>query len=228
MTICVCQKNCCFDFCGKLTHTKRINICLGTIGFLVNDASLEPLLKGQGRYGKLKIFKLFFFELGFKCLDQWGLFKIKMKMKTKDNSYLYLPYLERILCISTSCFFQPFFIDHTARTTSFIDPRLPLDSSGLQANVLSHRPPARQRSHSVGEDEIRFTHRIPHRGDTIRNNVNVPTGNWWKPFSATVRFWLNTCVLESMYILQCNLYLVDSSYTEFAIYKNIWGHMTCS
>ncbi len=70
---------------------------------------------------------------------------------------------------------QPFFIDHGSRATSFIDPRLPIDSQAFQANVLSHRPPARQRSHSAGEDEIRFTHRIPPRQESLRDS-NVPTG----------------------------------------------------
>uniref|UniRef100_A0A8D2L374 HECT-type E3 ubiquitin transferase n=1 Tax=Varanus komodoensis TaxID=61221 RepID=A0A8D2L374_VARKO len=46
---------------------------------------------------------------------------------------------------------KAFFVDHNSRTTTFIDPRLPLQSS-RPTNVLVHRQHlTRQRSHSAGE-----------------------------------------------------------------------------
>lgn len=61
---------------------------------------------------------------------------------------------------SSCCFFsppllnfvpQPFFVDHNCRSTTFIDPRLPLQSS-RSTGLLAHRQHlSRQRSHSAGE-----------------------------------------------------------------------------
>lgn len=51
------------------------------------------------------------------------------------------------------CFvpFQPFFVDHNCRATTFIDPRLPLQST-RPPSLLAHRHHlTRQRSHSAGE-----------------------------------------------------------------------------
>lgn len=46
---------------------------------------------------------------------------------------------------------QPFFVDHNCRSTTFIDPRLPLQSS-RSTGLLAHRQHlSRQRSHSAGE-----------------------------------------------------------------------------
>lgn len=46
---------------------------------------------------------------------------------------------------------QPFFVDHNSRTTTFIDPRLPLQSA-RPSSLLAHRQHLnRQRSHSAGE-----------------------------------------------------------------------------
>nr|XP_020471000.1 E3 ubiquitin-protein ligase HECW2-like [Monopterus albus] len=46
---------------------------------------------------------------------------------------------------------KPFFVDHNCRATTFIDPRLPLQSS-RPPSVLAHRQHlTRQRSHSAGE-----------------------------------------------------------------------------
>ncbi|KAL3045750.1 hypothetical protein OYC64_013913 [Pagothenia borchgrevinki] len=46
---------------------------------------------------------------------------------------------------------KPFFVDHNCRATSFIDPRLPLQST-RPPSVLAHRQHlTRQRSHSAGE-----------------------------------------------------------------------------
>uniref|UniRef100_A0A667WU25 HECT-type E3 ubiquitin transferase n=1 Tax=Myripristis murdjan TaxID=586833 RepID=A0A667WU25_9TELE len=46
---------------------------------------------------------------------------------------------------------KPFFVDHNCRATTFIDPRLPLQSS-RPASLLAHRHHlTRQRSHSAGE-----------------------------------------------------------------------------
>ncbi|XP_041929210.1 E3 ubiquitin-protein ligase HECW2 isoform X1 [Alosa sapidissima] len=46
---------------------------------------------------------------------------------------------------------KPFFVDHNCRTTTFIDPRLPLQSS-RSSGLLAHRQHlSRQRSHSAGE-----------------------------------------------------------------------------
>lgn len=53
---------------------------------------------------------------------------------------------------SLLCFdLQPFFVDHNCRSTTFIDPRLPLQSS-RSTGLLAHRQHlSRQRSHSAGE-----------------------------------------------------------------------------
>ncbi|KAM9363982.1 LOW QUALITY PROTEIN: E3 ubiquitin-protein ligase HECW2 [Pholidichthys leucotaenia] len=54
---------------------------------------------------------------------------------------------------------KPFFVDHNCRTTTFIDPRLPLQSS-RSTGLLAHRQHlSRQRSHSAGEvvDDSRQT-----------------------------------------------------------------------
>uniref|UniRef100_A0A6Q2XNG5 HECT-type E3 ubiquitin transferase n=1 Tax=Esox lucius TaxID=8010 RepID=A0A6Q2XNG5_ESOLU len=46
---------------------------------------------------------------------------------------------------------KPFFVDHNCRTTTFIDPRLPLQSA-RSTGLLAHRQHlSRQRSHSAGE-----------------------------------------------------------------------------
>lgn len=46
---------------------------------------------------------------------------------------------------------QPFFVDHNCRATTFIDPRLPLQST-RPPSILAHRQHlTRQRSHSAGE-----------------------------------------------------------------------------
>uniref|UniRef100_A0AAZ3SMN0 HECT-type E3 ubiquitin transferase n=1 Tax=Oncorhynchus tshawytscha TaxID=74940 RepID=A0AAZ3SMN0_ONCTS len=47
---------------------------------------------------------------------------------------------------------KPFFVDHNCRATTFIDPRLPLQSSTRPSSLLAHRQHlTRQRSHSAGE-----------------------------------------------------------------------------
>ncbi|KAK6325688.1 hypothetical protein J4Q44_G00050300 [Coregonus suidteri] len=47
---------------------------------------------------------------------------------------------------------KPFFVDHNCRATTFIDPRLPLQSSTRPSGLLAHRQHlTRQRSHSAGE-----------------------------------------------------------------------------
>ncbi|KAJ8003695.1 hypothetical protein DPEC_G00150990 [Dallia pectoralis] len=47
---------------------------------------------------------------------------------------------------------KPFFVDHNCRATTFIDPRLPLQSSARPSSLLAHRQHlTRQRSHSAGE-----------------------------------------------------------------------------
>ncbi|XP_058478594.1 E3 ubiquitin-protein ligase HECW2 isoform X1 [Solea solea] len=54
---------------------------------------------------------------------------------------------------------KPFFVDHNCRSTTFIDPRLPLQSS-RSTGLLAHRQHlSRQRSHSAGEvvDDTRQT-----------------------------------------------------------------------
>ncbi|XP_055086375.1 E3 ubiquitin-protein ligase HECW2 [Periophthalmus magnuspinnatus] len=54
---------------------------------------------------------------------------------------------------------KPFFVDHNCRSTTFIDPRLPLQSS-RSTGLLAHRQHlTRQRSHSAGEvvDDSRQT-----------------------------------------------------------------------
>lgn len=51
---------------------------------------------------------------------------------------------------------KPFFVDHNSRATTFIDPRLPLQSSTRPPSILTHRQHlTRQRSHSAGEVSTR-------------------------------------------------------------------------
>ncbi|XP_035222426.1 E3 ubiquitin-protein ligase HECW1-like isoform X2 [Stegodyphus dumicola] len=49
---------------------------------------------------------------------------------------------------------KQFFIDHTSRSTTFIDPRLPIETPFVNPNKLPV-PLARRRSRSAGEEEIR-------------------------------------------------------------------------
>lgn len=51
-------------------------------------------------------------------------------------------------------FLQQFFIDHTSRSTTFIDPRLPIETPFVNPNKLPV-PLVRRRSRSAGEEEIR-------------------------------------------------------------------------
>lgn len=46
---------------------------------------------------------------------------------------------------------KPFFVDHNSRSTTFIDPRLPLQSSRPTSALLHRQHLTRQRSHSAGE-----------------------------------------------------------------------------
>uniref|UniRef100_A0A8C5QWP6 HECT-type E3 ubiquitin transferase n=1 Tax=Leptobrachium leishanense TaxID=445787 RepID=A0A8C5QWP6_9ANUR len=46
---------------------------------------------------------------------------------------------------------KPFFVDHNSRSTTFIDPRLPLQSSRPASALLHRQHLTRQRSHSAGE-----------------------------------------------------------------------------
>lgn len=46
---------------------------------------------------------------------------------------------------------QAFFVDHNSRTTTFIDPRLPLQSSRPTSALVHRQHLTRQRSHSAGE-----------------------------------------------------------------------------
>ncbi|XP_071961734.1 E3 ubiquitin-protein ligase HECW2-like isoform X2 [Antedon mediterranea] len=50
---------------------------------------------------------------------------------------------------------KQFFINHTRRTTTFIDPRLPVDQSAEGANLLPLPTGFRERSRSEGEDDVR-------------------------------------------------------------------------
>uniref|UniRef100_A0A8D3E723 HECT-type E3 ubiquitin transferase n=1 Tax=Scophthalmus maximus TaxID=52904 RepID=A0A8D3E723_SCOMX len=62
---------------------------------------------------------------------------------------------------------KPFFVDHNCRSTTFIDPRLPLQSS-RSTGLLAHRQHlSRQRSHSAGEVRdhpvlVTWSHLRPH------------------------------------------------------------------
>ncbi|XP_069081957.1 E3 ubiquitin-protein ligase HECW2 isoform X2 [Pleurodeles waltl] len=46
---------------------------------------------------------------------------------------------------------KPFFVDHNSRSTTFIDPRLPLQSSRPTSALVHRQHLTRQRSHSAGE-----------------------------------------------------------------------------
>lgn len=57
--------------------------------------------------------------------------------------------------------FQPFFIDHTSKRTTFIDPRLPTEAPVLHASVLNYSSnsssasvPPRPRHPSANESEV--------------------------------------------------------------------------
>lgn len=52
-----------------------------------------------------------------------------------------------VLCVPL----QAFFVDHNSRTTTFIDPRLPLQSSRPTSALVHRQHLTRQRSHSAGE-----------------------------------------------------------------------------
>uniref|UniRef100_A0A8C8FYJ2 HECT-type E3 ubiquitin transferase n=1 Tax=Oncorhynchus tshawytscha TaxID=74940 RepID=A0A8C8FYJ2_ONCTS len=64
-----------------------------------------------------------------------------------------------IFVMSSLLFYNPFFVDHNRRSTTFIDPRLPLQSA-RSTGLLTHRQHlSRQRSHSAGEvvDDMRHS-----------------------------------------------------------------------
>lgn len=64
---------------------------------------------------------------------------------------------------------QPFFVDHNCRSTTFIDPRLPLQSS-RSTGLLAHRQHlSRQRSHSAGE--VRHRPPLHHLSPTVSLSV---------------------------------------------------------
>jgi len=48
---------------------------------------------------------------------------------------------------------QQFFIDHTLKTTTFIDPRVPVEAPYVNPHKLL-LPGARRRSRSAGEEEL--------------------------------------------------------------------------
>uniref|UniRef100_A0A671M5H6 HECT-type E3 ubiquitin transferase n=1 Tax=Sinocyclocheilus anshuiensis TaxID=1608454 RepID=A0A671M5H6_9TELE len=57
---------------------------------------------------------------------------------------------------------KPFFVDHNCRATTFIDPRLPLQSA-RPSSILTHRQHlSRQRSHSAGEVSTRRLVSLPY------------------------------------------------------------------
>nr|XP_013000719.1 E3 ubiquitin-protein ligase HECW2 isoform X2 [Cavia porcellus] len=72
---------------------------------------------------------------------------------------------------------KAFFVDHNSRTTTFIDPRLPLQSS-RPTSALAHRQHlTRQRSHSageVGEDSRHAGPPVLPRPSSTFNTVNRP------------------------------------------------------
>lgn len=61
-------------------------------------------------------------------------------------------YLKSSLC-KLCLFLQQFFIDHTSKTTTFIDPRVPAEAPYLNPHKLL-LPGARRRSRSAGEEEL--------------------------------------------------------------------------
>uniref|UniRef100_A0A6Q2ZH68 HECT-type E3 ubiquitin transferase n=1 Tax=Esox lucius TaxID=8010 RepID=A0A6Q2ZH68_ESOLU len=68
---------------------------------------------------------------------------------------------------------KPFFVDHNCRATTFIDPRLPLQSSVRPSSLLAHRQHlTRQRSHSAGEVSPR--HMVRHSSVANRSH-----GSFW-------------------------------------------------
>uniref|UniRef100_A0A8C5BZC0 HECT-type E3 ubiquitin transferase n=1 Tax=Gadus morhua TaxID=8049 RepID=A0A8C5BZC0_GADMO len=77
---------------------------------------------------------------------------------------------------------KPFFVDHNCRSTTFIDPRLPLQSS-RSTGLLAHRQHlSRQRSHSAGEVSPHPTPPSPPPPSPIRLIVVPPFSH--RPSSA--------------------------------------------
>ncbi|GFV83787.1 e3 ubiquitin-protein ligase HECW1 [Trichonephila clavipes] len=69
---------------------------------------------------------------------------------------------------------KQFFIDHTSRSTTFIDPRLPIETPFVNPNKLPV-PLSRRRSRSAGEEEIRpDTTARPLTGPTTQGPVPPP------------------------------------------------------
>ncbi|MEQ2213294.1 hypothetical protein XENOCAPTIV_012558, partial [Xenoophorus captivus] len=70
---------------------------------------------------------------------------------------------------------KPFFVDHNCRSTTFIDPRLPLQSS-RSTGLLAHRQHlSRQRSHSAGE--VRNLPPVNPTSDTLSNLLHLHQGS---------------------------------------------------
>uniref|UniRef100_A0A8C5FTC1 HECT-type E3 ubiquitin transferase n=1 Tax=Gadus morhua TaxID=8049 RepID=A0A8C5FTC1_GADMO len=68
---------------------------------------------------------------------------------------------------------KPFFVDHNCRSTTFIDPRLPLQSS-RSTGLLAHRQHlSRQRSHSAGEVRLIVVPPFSHRPSSAYNDKIV-------------------------------------------------------
>lgn len=65
--------------------------------------------------------------------------------KKKDPVFLVTNYS----CLA----FQLFFIDHSSKTTSFMDPRLPIDAPFVNATKLAVPSAHHRRSRSSGEEE---------------------------------------------------------------------------
>lgn len=59
-------------------------------------------------------------------------------------------------CLVTMCsliLFQLFFIDHSSKTTSFMDPRLPIDAPFINASKLALPSTHHRRSRSPADDD---------------------------------------------------------------------------
>uniref|UniRef100_A0A8C8R6B2 HECT-type E3 ubiquitin transferase n=1 Tax=Pelusios castaneus TaxID=367368 RepID=A0A8C8R6B2_9SAUR len=70
---------------------------------------------------------------------------------------------------------KAFFVDHNSRTTTFIDPRLPLQSSRPTSALVHRQHLTRQRSHSageVGEDSRHSGPPVPPRPSSTFNTVS--------------------------------------------------------
>ncbi|KAL0626510.1 E3 ubiquitin-protein ligase HECW2, partial [Plecturocebus cupreus] len=99
-----------------------------------------------------------------------------------------------------------FFVDHNSRTTTFIDPRLPLQSSRPTSALVHRQHLTRQRSHSageVGEDSRHAGPPVLPRPSSTFNTVSRPQYQDMVPVESSCH-----------YVVQAGLKLLSSTYND--------------